>query len=50
MERTPTATTGSNVLLLPFPGFQGHANPMLQFGRRLAYHGLRPTFVTTRYC
>ncbi|KAK1604749.1 hypothetical protein QYE76_028422 [Lolium multiflorum] len=49
MESTPTAATGSNVLLLPFPGFQGHANPMLQFGRRLAYHGLRPTLVTTRY-
>jgi hypothetical protein len=50
MESTPTAAaTGSNVFLLPFPGFQGHANPMLQFGRRLAYHGLRPTLVTTRY-
>jgi hypothetical protein len=24
-------------------------NPMIQFGRRLAYHGLLPTLVTTRY-
>jgi len=37
------------VLLLPVPGAQGHTNPMLQLGRRLAYHGLRPTLVTTRY-
>jgi hypothetical protein len=40
---------GGRVLLLPFPGMQGHANPMLQLGRRLAYHGLRPTLVLTRY-
>lgn len=40
---------GGHVLLLPFPGMQGHANPMLQLGRRLAYHGLRPTLVVTRY-
>lgn len=40
---------GAHVLLLAFPGAQGHLNPLLQFGRRLAYHGLRPTFVTTRY-
>ncbi|KAL6650401.1 hypothetical protein ACP70R_009326 [Stipagrostis hirtigluma subsp. patula] len=39
---------GANVLLLPLPA-QGHTNPMLQFGRRLAYHGLRPTLVATRY-
>ncbi|CAM0877313.1 unnamed protein product [Alopecurus aequalis] len=31
------------------PGGQGHMNPMLQFGRLLAYHGLRPTLVSTRY-
>uniref|UniRef100_A0A453AHM9 Uncharacterized protein n=1 Tax=Aegilops tauschii subsp. strangulata TaxID=200361 RepID=A0A453AHM9_AEGTS len=24
---------GGRVLLLPFPGMQGHANPMLQLGR-----------------
>jgi hypothetical protein len=40
---------GGRVLLVPFPGMQGHANPMLQLGRRLAYHGLRPTLVLTRY-
>lgn len=40
---------GGHVLLLPFPGMQGHANPMLQLGRRLAYHGLRPTLVVTHY-
>jgi hypothetical protein len=40
---------GVHVLLLPVPGAQGHTNPMLQFGRRLVYHGLRPTLVTTRY-
>ncbi|CAN6270991.1 unnamed protein product [Urochloa humidicola] len=39
---------GAHVLLVPLPA-QGHMNPMLQFGRRLAYHGLRPTLVTTRY-
>uniref|UniRef100_A0ACD5YZF5 Uncharacterized protein n=1 Tax=Avena sativa TaxID=4498 RepID=A0ACD5YZF5_AVESA len=39
--------SGGHVLLLAFPGAQGHLNRMLQFGRRLAYHGLRPTLVTT---
>ncbi|MCL0149225.1 hypothetical protein M2T53_29005, partial [Klebsiella pneumoniae] len=43
------SANGGQVLLLPFPAAQGHTNPMLQFGRRLAYHGLRPTLVTTRY-
>ncbi|CAO2041545.1 unnamed protein product [Urochloa humidicola] len=54
---TMTATTsssgqdrggGAHVLLVPLPA-QGHMSPMLQFGRRLAYYGLRPTLVTTRY-
>ncbi|CAM0907938.1 unnamed protein product [Alopecurus aequalis] len=51
MESTPPAMASSraNVLLLPFPGAQGHTNPMLEFGRRLAYHGLRPTLVATRH-
>ncbi|KAM0892972.1 hypothetical protein ACQ4PT_025441 [Festuca glaucescens] len=56
MESTPSADAsssggggGANVLLLPFPGAQGHTNPMLQFGRRLAYHGLCPTLVATHY-
>ncbi|CAL5028637.1 unnamed protein product [Urochloa decumbens] len=46
---SPTAGGGAHVLLLPYPGAQGHTNPLLEFGRRLAYHGLRPTLVTTRY-
>ncbi|RCV32876.1 hypothetical protein SETIT_7G038300v2 [Setaria italica] len=41
--------SGVHVLLLPFPGMQGHANPMLQLGHRLAYHGLRPTLVVSRH-
>ncbi|XP_044969205.1 UDP-glucosyltransferase UGT13248-like [Hordeum vulgare subsp. vulgare] len=45
MESTPGAT----VLLLPFPGAQGHTSPMLELGRRLAHHGLHPTYVTTRH-
>nr|ADC92550.1 UDP-glucosyltransferase HvUGT13248 [Hordeum vulgare subsp. vulgare] len=63
METTVTAVSGTTsssvghgagggaarVLLLPSPGAQGHTNPMLQLGRRLAYHGLRPTLVATRY-
>ncbi|XP_066346531.1 UDP-glucosyltransferase UGT13248-like [Miscanthus floridulus] len=40
---------GAHVLLLPFPGMQGHANPMIQLGRRLAFHGLRPTLVVSRH-
>ncbi|KAK3145241.1 hypothetical protein QOZ80_4AG0326090 [Eleusine coracana subsp. coracana] len=40
---------GAHVMLLPCPGAQGHTNPILQFGRRLASHGLRPTLVTSRY-
>ncbi|CAM0907769.1 unnamed protein product [Alopecurus aequalis] len=39
---------GARVLLVPLPA-QGHTNPMLQLGRRLAYHGLRPTLALTRY-
>ncbi|XBI98242.1 hypothetical protein VPH35_018496 [Triticum aestivum] len=39
---------GAHVLLVPLPA-QGHMNPMLQLGRRLAYHGLRPTLAATRY-
>uniref|UniRef100_A0ACD5WP40 Uncharacterized protein n=1 Tax=Avena sativa TaxID=4498 RepID=A0ACD5WP40_AVESA len=54
MESVPAADAsssggGANVLLLPIPGAQGHTNPMLQFGRRLASHGMRPTLVATRY-
>ncbi|XP_047065904.1 UDP-glucosyltransferase UGT13248-like [Lolium rigidum] len=60
MESTPSANAsssvgpggghgGASVLMLAMPGAQGHVNPMLQFGRRLAYHGLRPTLVTSHY-
>ncbi|KAF8666113.1 hypothetical protein HU200_053827 [Digitaria exilis] len=44
-----SAGGGAQVFLLPYPGAQGHTNPLLEFGRRLAYHGLRPTLVTSRY-
>ncbi|CAO2041546.1 unnamed protein product [Urochloa humidicola] len=46
---TTDDSSGAHVLLLPFPGMQGHANPMLQLGHRLAYHGLRPTLVVSRH-
>ncbi|WVZ65575.1 hypothetical protein U9M48_014916 [Paspalum notatum var. saurae] len=39
---------GSHVLLLPYPS-QGHVHPMLQFAKRLAFHGLRPTLAVTRF-
>ncbi|KAL5703455.1 4-alpha-glucanotransferase [Ranunculus cassubicifolius] len=35
-----------HVLLLPFPA-QGHINPVLQFGKRLASKGLKISFATT---
>ncbi|XP_062225221.1 UDP-glycosyltransferase 79-like [Phragmites australis] len=52
MNSTNTTVQGggrAHVLLLPFPGMQGHANPMLQLGHRLAYHGLSPTLVVSRH-
>ncbi|KAF3341050.1 crocetin glucosyltransferase 2-like isoform X2 [Carex littledalei] len=36
-----------HALLLPYPS-QGHINPMLQFAKRLAHHGLRSTLAVTR--
>lgn len=48
-ERETEGDGSAHVLLLPFPGMQGHANPMLQLGRRLAHHGLSPTLVVSRY-
>lgn len=39
---------GGHVLLLPYPS-QGHVHPMLQFAKRLAHHGLRPTLAVSRY-
>ncbi|KAF8701121.1 hypothetical protein HU200_033778 [Digitaria exilis] len=49
-DSEPKASTGggSHVLLLPYPS-QGHVHPMLQFGKRLAFHGLRPTLAVTRF-
>jgi hypothetical protein len=50
MDDTKGSGSGSaHVLLLPFPGMQGHANPMLQLGHCLACHGLSPTLVVSRY-
>ncbi|KAG2636226.1 UDP-glycosyltransferase 79-like [Panicum virgatum] len=41
--------TSINVLLVPFP-VQGHINPLLQFGKRLASHGgVRCTLAATRF-
>nr|UHB15571.1 UDP-glycosyltransferase [Paris polyphylla] len=37
-----------HVLLLPFPA-QGHINPLLQFGKRLASHGAATTIAITRF-
>ncbi|XP_074583741.1 UDP-glycosyltransferase 74F2-like [Curcuma longa] len=37
-----------HVLLLPYPS-QGHVNPMLQFAKRFAAHGLTATLVATRF-
>ncbi|XP_051122459.1 UDP-glycosyltransferase 74B1-like [Andrographis paniculata] len=37
-----------HVIILPYPS-QGHINPLLQFAKRLAGKGLRPTVATTHY-
>ncbi|KAJ3691608.1 hypothetical protein LUZ61_020772 [Rhynchospora tenuis] len=39
--------TGPHALILPYPS-QGHINPLLQFAKRLAHHGLRSTLAVTR--
>lgn len=44
----PGGERGSHVVLVPYPS-QGHVHPMLQFGKRLALHGLRPTLAVTRF-
>ena len=36
------------MLLLPYPS-QGHVHPLLQFAKRLAHRGLRPTLAVTRH-
>ncbi|XP_010679006.2 UDP-glycosyltransferase 74G1 [Beta vulgaris subsp. vulgaris] len=38
----------SHVLVVPFPA-QGHINPMLQFSKRLAFKGIKPTLTPTVY-
>lgn len=38
----------AHVLVVPFPG-QGHINPMLQFSKRLASKGIKPTLTPTVY-
>ncbi|KAI3470318.1 hypothetical protein Pfo_026981 [Paulownia fortunei] len=38
--------TNSHILAIPFP-LQGHINPMVQLGNRLASKGIRVTLVTT---
>lgn len=47
-KATAAGSGGSHVLLLPYPS-QGHVHPMLQFAKRLAFHGLRPTLAVTRF-
>ncbi|KAJ4775667.1 Glycosyltransferase [Rhynchospora pubera] len=39
--------TSPHALILPYPS-QGHINPLLQFAKRLAHHGLRSTLAVTR--
>uniref|UniRef100_A0A803L871 Glycosyltransferase n=1 Tax=Chenopodium quinoa TaxID=63459 RepID=A0A803L871_CHEQI len=38
----------AHVLVFPFIG-QGHVNPMLQFSKRLASKGIKPTLITAQY-
>ncbi|KAF5204731.1 Udp-glycosyltransferase 74f2 [Thalictrum thalictroides] len=38
----------AHVLILPFPS-QGHINPMLQFGKRLASKGIKATLLVTNF-
>ncbi|CAO2826471.1 unnamed protein product [Amaranthus hypochondriacus] len=38
----------AHVLVVPYPG-QGHINPMLQFSKRLASKGIKPTLTPTFY-
>ncbi|KAG9446935.1 hypothetical protein H6P81_013063 [Aristolochia fimbriata] len=47
-----TATTGADagvhVLILPYPS-AGHINPMVQFGKRVASHGVKVSIAITRF-
>ncbi|KAF5194733.1 Udp-glycosyltransferase 74f2, partial [Thalictrum thalictroides] len=38
----------AHVLLLPYPA-QGHINPVLQFGKRLASKGIKATLLVTNF-
>nr|ALQ56954.1 crocetin glucosyltransferase [Crocus ancyrensis] len=48
MEQQGEIGKKCHILLLPYPA-QGHINPLLQFGKRLAYHNLDTTLVNTRF-
>ncbi|MQM23462.1 hypothetical protein Taro_056525 [Colocasia esculenta] len=49
MEKEQEENAGrAHVVLLPFPA-QGHVNPMLEFGKRLAARGLPVTLAITRF-
>lgn len=48
MEEELKTNHKAHVLVVPYPA-QGHINPMLQFSKRLASKGIRPTLVTTAY-
>ncbi|CAN0916690.1 UDP-glycosyltransferase 74F2 [Linum grandiflorum] len=47
LDHQPTPENG-HVLLVPYPG-QGHMNPMIHFGRRLAARGIRTTLLTSNF-
>ncbi|KAL2936106.1 UDP-glycosyltransferase 74G1 [Bienertia sinuspersici] len=38
----------AHIIVVPFL-VQGHINPMLQFSKRLAFKGIKPTLATTKY-
>nr|AWN56750.1 crocetin glucosyltransferase 74AD1 [Crocus sativus] len=48
MEQKDVNGNKCHILLLPCPA-QGHINPILQFGKRLASHNLLTTLVNTRF-
>ncbi|KAJ3681406.1 hypothetical protein LUZ60_015895 [Juncus effusus] len=47
-EKAKDTQNCTYVLLLPYPS-QGHIHPMLEFGKKLAFHGLKTTLATTRF-
>ncbi|XP_039123091.1 UDP-glycosyltransferase 74F2-like isoform X1 [Dioscorea cayenensis subsp. rotundata] len=48
MESNEGEAQEKHVLLVPYPS-QGHVNPILQFAKRLAFFGLKPTLAVTRF-